>query len=101
MIADVLARLFLGVALQPEPQFFVELHKFLARIAVVHAVVVAVDQIHEGLQVWRAPPAVEIGIAEPQIPLADKTGENIIIVNIDPRRRTGFCTFGTKHPSIG
>jgi hypothetical protein len=101
VIADVLARLFLGVRPQEMPQPFKGAHKDHAGITVKNRVIIGMDQIHKGHQIRRAPPPVQIGVAEPQITLADQPAKAIGIVDMQLGHRAGIFAFGAEDPTIG
>jgi hypothetical protein len=90
VIGDVLLRLPLGIRLQPEAQPLVGAHQPHARKAVIDLLVVRMDEVHEGLQVRRRPPFVEIGLAEAQVALADQPREDVGVVDVSSATGPGF-----------
>jgi hypothetical protein len=58
----------LGIRLQPEAQHLVGAHQLHPEKAVIDLFVVGMDEVHEGLQVGRRPPLVEIGLAKARGP---------------------------------
>ena len=82
MVRDVLLGLLAVIALQPEAQLFVEPHKTHAGKAVIDLVIVLMNQIHESLKVWCAPPFLKIGITEPKVAFAYQPREQILMVNM-------------------
>mmetsp|Transcript_28845 Transcript_28845/g.54896 ORF Transcript_28845/g.54896 Transcript_28845/m.54896 type:complete len:221 (+) Transcript_28845:866-1528(+) len=100
VIADVLARLFTVIALQPKAEFLELPHKPHAGKAVIKAVIIRMDPIHERLQIGRCPPLVQIGIAKTQIALADQPGKKIRVVDMHFGNGARIGPFGPKPPPI-
>ncbi len=65
-------------------------HDLKTAEAVIDLVVVGVDHIHEGLEVGGGPPALEIGVGESEVALADQAGEGVGVVDDDLGHRTGI-----------
>ena len=101
VIADVLSGLRLGIRLQPEAHPLVSPHKAHAGIPVIDAFVVFVDQVHEGLQIRRGPPAFQIGIAKAKIALADQTRKGVRVVDMNLCHRSGALALGPEPPPVG
>ena len=101
VVGNVLARLTLGVRLQPEPQFFERTNKPLPRKAVKYVITTCVDQIKKCHQVGRRPPLIQIGIAETQITFADQTREDVGVVDVQLGYRSGLFALGTEATPIG
>jgi hypothetical protein len=59
------------------------------------------DEVHEGLQVRRRPPFVEIGLAEAQIALADQPREDVGVVDVKLRHRARLRPLGAEDAAIG
>ena len=100
MIADILARLTLGVSLHPEAEFLVKLHQLLSWETVKYLFIIRMDIVHESLQIWRAPLAVQIGITKPQLPLTQQPLEYSIVVDPKLADRPRTRTFRPKDAAI-
>jgi hypothetical protein len=59
------------------------------------------DEVHEGLQVRRRPVAVEIGLREAEIALADQPGEEVGIVDLHLGHGSGLRALDAKAASVG
>ena len=102
VMADVLLRLPAAVRLQPEPHPLVEPQQAHPRKAVIHGVVLGqLHQIHQRLQIRGRPPAVQIGIAKAQIPLADQSGKGIGIMHHHLAHRAGLGGIDAEPAPVG
>ena len=92
----------LAVRLQPEAQLLIVADQRHAGIAVIDRLVVLMDQVHEGLQVGRGPPAFQIGVTKAQVALADQAREGVGVVDRATRPPDpGFVPFGAETAAIG
>ena len=58
------------------------------------------DQIHQRLKIGRGPSAFQIGLAEPQIALADQAGEDVVILDPDLGHRAGASALNPEPPPV-
>ena len=72
-----------------------------ARETVVERLVPHVEEVEEGLQVGGGPPALEIGVAETEIALADQAGEGGGIVDMHLGHRPGRLPRGPEDAPVG
>ena len=101
VMADVLFRLPLGIALEEMAQSLIDAHKRHAGKAVIDHVIVGVDEIHQGLKIGRIPPTIKVGVRKPKIALADQTGKAVGVFHHHLGHRAGVWPFGAKGAPIG
>ena len=100
MIADILTRLPLRIPLHPETKFFIELYQLLPGKTVKHLFIIRMNIVHERLQIWRTPLAVQIGITKAKLPFTQQTLKDAFVVNADLTDRPCAWTLRPEDAAI-
>ena len=58
------------------------------------------DEVHEGLQIRRAPPPLEISFRKSEIPFPDQPSKNVWVVNIEFCNRTRVFAVNSKPAAV-